>query len=152
MPVWPEQPRICDRSLRALTKPHRVIARGCQSAKRARGMKLTDEHDYKDPVQPATMEAMESRQLLAGWGPAPALVDLDLAHSRYKSVDGRGHTVAIIDTGVDYKHPALGGAWGKVVVGGYDFVDNDSDPMDESGHGTAVAGVIAARQFFYKSR
>ena len=98
------------------------------------------------------MEAMESRQLLVGWGAAPAMVDLDFAARRYKSITGEGQTIAVIDSGVDYKHPALGGAWGKVVVGGYDFVENDHDPMDESGHGTAVAGVIAARTFNHKGR
>lgn len=119
-------------------------------------MNVTDEHFFinkiKKHIQPATMETMESRQMLAGWGAAPALVDLDHAYRRYGWVDGKGQAVAIIDTGVDYKHPALGRGWGKVLIGGYDFVDNDRDPMDESGHGTAVAGVIAARDFVYKNR
>jgi subtilisin family serine protease len=49
--------------------------------------------------------------------------------------------VAVIDTGVDAKHPDLRGA----LVHGWDFVNNDADPSDDHGHGTAVAGVIAAR-------
>jgi thermitase len=49
--------------------------------------------------------------------------------------------VAVIDTGVDAKHPDLRGA----LIPGWDFVNNDSDPSDDHGHGTAVAGVIAAR-------
>jgi subtilisin family serine protease len=49
--------------------------------------------------------------------------------------------VAVIDTGVDARHPDLQGA----VLPGYDFANGDSDPMDDHGHGTAVAGVIAAR-------
>ena len=49
--------------------------------------------------------------------------------------------VAVIDTGVDGQHPDLRGA----VVSGYDFVNADTNPMDDHGHGTAVAGVIAAR-------
>ena len=48
--------------------------------------------------------------------------------------------VAVVDTGVDYTHPDLAG---KVVLG-YDFVNNDADPMDDNGHGTHVAGIIAA--------
>ncbi|WP_432363783.1 S8 family serine peptidase [Sporosarcina sp. UB5] len=47
--------------------------------------------------------------------------------------------VATIDTGVDYNHPFLKGR----IVDGYDFVDNDSDPMDVHFHGTHVAGIIA---------
>ena len=59
---------------------------------------------------------------------------------------GEGIVVAVIDTGVDYTHPDLGGAFGPSykVIGGYDFYNHDSDPMDDNGHGTHVAGTIAA--------
>ncbi|MBC9714377.1 S8 family serine peptidase [Streptomyces sp. TRM66268-LWL] len=59
---------------------------------------------------------------------------------------GKGVTVAVIDSGVDYGHPDLGGGIGegKKVVGGYDFVNGDADPMDDNGHGTHVAGIVAA--------
>lgn len=62
------------------------------------------------------------------------------------AVTGQGIRVAIIDTGVDYTHPDLGGCYGSAcrVIGGYDFVDNDADPMDLNGHGTHVAGIVAA--------
>ncbi|CAM2007711.1 S8 family peptidase [Acanthopleuribacter pedis] len=58
---------------------------------------------------------------------------------------GEGRVIAIIDTGVDYSHPDLGGGFGPEfkVIGGYDFVDNDSDPMDGHWHGTHVAGIAA---------
>ena len=60
-------------------------------------------------------------------------------------VRGDGITVAVIDSGIDYRHPALGGGLGAgfKVVGGHDFVANDDDPMDEHGHGTHVAGILA---------
>ena len=59
---------------------------------------------------------------------------------------GAGVVVAIIDTGIDYNHPALGGGIGpgRKVIGGYDFVNDDADPMDDNGHGTHVAGILAA--------
>jgi subtilisin family serine protease len=71
-------------------------------------------------------------------------------------------TVAIIDTGIDYNHPDLqGNLWknpGEIAdngkdddqngyiddVYGWDFRNNDNDPMDGHGHGTHVAGTIAA--------
>ncbi|MFO0890489.1 MAG: S8 family serine peptidase [Isosphaeraceae bacterium] len=62
-------------------------------------------------------------------------------------VDGRGMTVAVIDTGVDYTNPALGGRFGAgaKVVAGYNFASNTADPMaTASQHGTAVAGLIAS--------
>jgi len=61
-------------------------------------------------------------------------------------VTGKGIVVGIIDTGIDYTHPDLGGGFGPnyKVIGGYDFVNNDSDPMDDNFHGTHVAGIVAA--------
>jgi subtilisin family serine protease len=59
---------------------------------------------------------------------------------------GKGITIGIIDTGIDYTHPALGGGMGASfkVQGGYDFVNDDNDPLDDNGHGTHVAGIAAA--------
>ena len=59
---------------------------------------------------------------------------------------GTGIRVGVIDTGIDYTHPDLGGCFGDgcKVAGGYDFYDNDADPMDHDSHGTHVAGIIAA--------
>ena len=62
-------------------------------------------------------------------------------------VRGDGITVALLDTGVDYRHPDLGAGFGPghKVVAGHDFVNNDDDPMDDNGHGTHVAGIVAAK-------
>lgn len=53
---------------------------------------------------------------------------------------GTGIKVAVVDTGVDHAHPEL---QGRVILG-RDFVSDDDDPMDVQGHGTHVAGIIAA--------
>ncbi len=64
---------------------------------------------------------------------------------RTGGIDGGGVVVAVIDTGVDYNHPDLLG-WGPdgKVIGGYNFIDEAELPIDTNGHGTQVAGVIAA--------
>ncbi|MDP4164423.1 MAG: S8 family serine peptidase, partial [Bacillota bacterium] len=64
-----------------------------------------------------------------------------------RRLTGKGVTVGVIDTGVDYTHPDLRRSYG----GGHDLVDSDRDPMetksnqgDATYHGTHVAGIIAA--------
>jgi len=54
--------------------------------------------------------------------------------------------LGIIDTGVNYTHPDLGGPIypNDKIVGGKDYGDRDNDPMDTEGHGTAVTGIAAA--------
>jgi hypothetical protein len=53
---------------------------------------------------------------------------------------GAGVKVAIIDSGINYGHPDLDANY----VVGYDFVNDDGNPMDDYGHGTHVAGTVAA--------
>src|SRR3989344_5618077 len=53
---------------------------------------------------------------------------------------GSGRKVVVLDTGYNYLHPELSSSY----LGGKDFVNNDSDPMDDEGHGSHVAGIITA--------
>ncbi|KAJ0158290.1 Minor extracellular protease vpr [Colletotrichum tanaceti] len=84
-----------------------------------------------------------------------------VARLHEQGILGKGVRVAVVDSGVDYDHPALGGGFGEgfKVVGGYDLVGGsdwpvegyvkqpDSDPYEESeiGHGTHVSGIVAGR-------
>ncbi len=63
-----------------------------------------------------------------------------IAHD--KGITGKEIKVAVIDTGIDYTHEDLDANY----RGGYDFIFNDDDPMDDSwnSHGTHVAGIIGA--------
>lgn len=49
--------------------------------------------------------------------------------------------VAVVDTGIDWDHPDLAANYVSL---GYDWVNDDPDPMDDNGHGTHCAGIIAA--------
>ncbi len=70
---------------------------------------------------------------------------IDIKDSQGRTLTGEGIKIALIDTGIDYTHNDLKGfgSNGKV-IGGYDFLEKDGDPLDKDGHGTAVAGIIAA--------
>ena len=58
-----------------------------------------------------------------------------------KQILGSGVNVAVFDTGIDYNHPLLAGK----ITAQYDFAEKDTDAFDDtSGHGTHVAGIIAA--------
>ena len=64
---------------------------------------------------------------------------------------GTGYSVAVIDTGIDYNNPNLGGGFGAGyrVIAGWDFANNDANPMDDNGHGTHVAGIIGSSNATY---
>ena len=77
---------------------------------------------------------------------------------------GAGVIVAILDTGVNYNHNAISdNMWNKSTDPnydpnfpnhGWDFVDNDDDPMDgdtDDGHGSHVAGIVASHGLLHKS-
>ena len=105
----------------------------------------------RGPVEPSNPELIHA---LAMTGADIAQNDLGLT--------GAGVKVAVIDGGIDYDHPDLGGGFGPGyrVVTGYDFVGDrynaagsggdviphpDDDPDDDcDGHGTHVAGIIGA--------
>ncbi len=98
-------------------------------------------------AQPATTVEKPAGTIITGTPTAyDPIVGAAAARQQY-GVEGTGMTVAVIDTGVDYNNPALGGGFGPnaKVIAGYDFATNTPDPMATSSqHGTAVAGLIGS--------
>ena len=101
---------------------------------------------YSHPL-PLTQVASASTAKL---GSALRMGDVDQLHKR--GIKGKGIKIGIVDTGVDYRHPALGAGFGPghKIAGGYSFVyDNGTlgegpDPFIScygGGHGTHVAGL-----------
>lgn len=62
------------------------------------------------------------------------------AYSAWNFSTGKGVNVGVIDTGIDYTHPDLA----PLYKGGFNAIDNSKPPLDDQGHGTHVAGTIAA--------
>jgi len=59
------------------------------------------------------------------------------------NLTGKNITIAILDTGVNYNHPDLKDNY--IAEGSYDFVNNDTNPMDDLGHGTHCIGIAVGK-------
>ena len=108
--------------------------------------------------QSNSLEALEDRRLMAvTWGFWPTLLGQDKLVANYPWLNGDGHGVAVIDKGIDYWHPALGGnratsTKSPRIVNVHDYRDGDNDPFPSesevtdptSPHGTGVAGILVA--------
>jgi subtilisin family serine protease len=106
----------------------------------------------------------ESSEITPDLATALSMTGADVAQSEL-GLSGEGIKVAVMDTGIDYQHPDLGGCFGPFspgedcrVIAGHDLVGDDfnaadpanqtpmpdNDPMDCNGHGTHVAGIVGA--------
>jgi minor extracellular serine protease Vpr len=92
------------------------------------------------PVNQYTVQTEEGVKII-GAEKVRAIFD-----EKNQRLTGKGITVGVIDTGIDYTHPDLR----RNYAGGHDLVDQDKDPMETRSqgkatlHGTHVAGIIAA--------
>lgn len=94
--------------------------------------------------------AEDLAELQNGWG--VDRIGAGWVHRGYEIIDGNPVNlpllpntganigVAVLDSGLDYTHPEFAHNY----RGGYDYINNDSDPFDDHYHGTHVAGTIAA--------
>ncbi len=110
---------------------------------RGRGARLMARHHGHRAAAREGLAGTVTDRPAAAYDP---IIGASQARSAY-NVNGSGMTVAVIDTGVDYKNADLGGGFGPgaKVIAGFDFSSNSSDPMaTTSQHGTGVAGLIGS--------
>lgn len=86
---------------------------------------------------------IEGHEITNSWG--VARIGSDAVHQgtfpgAVGPVLGTGVRVAVLDTGINYNHPQLGLNY----AGGHDYVNKDTNPIDDHGHGTHVAGIVGA--------
>jgi thermitase len=94
--------------------------------------------EYVEPNWKFSIDAVPNDpEWINQWGPAK--IEADKAWST--QMGNRSVLVAVVDTGIYYKHPDL---LPNYVALGYDWVNDDNDPIDDHGHGTHCAGIVAA--------
>ena len=131
-------------------------------------LKTDPDVEFAEPTHTFSSNQLPNDPFLATsgtWGqPYPdlwGLLAID-APAAWDTAQGDGIVVAVVDTGVDYNHPDLAAnIWTNANeidgnffdddgngfvddVRGWNFVFNNNDPRDDNGHGTHVAGTIAA--------
>ncbi|MBE0536993.1 MAG: choice-of-anchor L domain-containing protein [Phycisphaerae bacterium] len=122
------------------------------------GQRYQNLASFSGEVTPAGLDKLASHPLVAHIEPeryfTPMMAQaLPLANALVarQAYDGTGVSIAIVDSGIDYTHPMLGGQGlglggfpNAKVIGGHDFAMKDPDPMpDGEPHGTACAGIAA---------
>lgn len=110
-------------------------------------------------IEPPSKKEVSSLNISTRMADSNPYLGVDRLHQ--EGLTGEGLKIGVIDTGIDYNHPDLKQAY----KGGYDFVDNDEDPMETTyedwensrkpeisngnayytQHGTHVSGIIAGQ-------
>jgi subtilisin family serine protease len=140
--------------LRNIYKLHVPIERDLRSA--IEGLRAHGDVVWAEPNgrYAATVAPTDSLYCLEQWPLCSSLSQyhIGIENAWNRSVGNAGIKLAIIDTGIDYNHADLGGGFGDgyPVRGGWDYVNNDNNPMDDhqdnlgrDSHGTHVSATAA---------
>lgn len=122
---------------------------------RGRVMDASPEEARKLGLDPHVKSVRKDRRIHAITDDSLPLISADdawkLNDSQGRNLTGHDMTIAVIDTGINYSHPDLGGcSWQEFrtgncakVIDGYDFTNLDNNPMDDNSHGTHCAGIAS---------
>ncbi len=121
------------------------VIRGFSCLADEQGNRLLQQHpDVKrvEHDQPVTLAAtvVRSTHSIRNAARLPVNIRAIRAHQAWDKGRGEGVAVAFFDTGIDPTHPDLAPNYG----GGINLIAPGSLPLDDHGHGTKVAGIIAA--------
>jgi len=101
--------------------------------------KITEQGLNKLENSPFVKKIHIDRELHITLAESVPLINGNYAHGL--GYTGSGIKVCVLDTGINYNHPAFQGR----IVAQKDFVNNDDDAIDDHGHGTMVTGIIASQ-------
>ncbi|MFF5715817.1 S8 family serine peptidase [Streptomyces buecherae] len=101
-----------------------------------------------DPAVEYVQQSLMARASEGGSQPSPPSWGLDAIDGKQDKAyaypgTGAGVTAYVIDTGARFSHKTFEGR----ASSGYDFIDDDTDAADCSGHGTHVAGTVAGKEY-----
>lgn len=96
--------------------------------------------DVQIPMAPVASPVVTNVNIADNSAEIPWGVSRVNAPGAWNFTEGAGVKVAVIDTGINYNHPDLSANY----AGGYNAINPSAAPLDDQGHGTHVAGTIAA--------
>ncbi len=109
-------------------------SKGCKVVRKAKTLKALE--CSKDAA--SSLGLQEDVQVFAMDAIANTQIGANLVQASGNT--GTGRMVVVLDTGYNYNHVELSSSY----LGGWDFVNDDPDPLDDNGHGSHVAGIITA--------
>ncbi|MEG5059221.1 SBBP repeat-containing protein [Microcoleus sp. A2-C5] len=112
-----------------------------------------------NPIAPANFNSLDglddpNHNIPASVSSSLIKLDQFRAKPSFSGIDGKGYSIAVIDTGIDLNHPFFGpdansnGISDRIVFN-YDFADGDADASDRKGHGSNIASIIASQDSTY---
>lgn len=119
-----------------------AVELGCQVLRETKGLTALS----CDSEDASTLGLKEDIKVFAVDAGANTQIKADAVQA--SGNNGAGTKIVVLDTGYNYNHPELSSSY----IPGYDFVNDDNNPMDDNGHGSHVAGLITSDGIYSASK